>query len=402
MIKQYIDMLVDTGLCSTKSEVLSHFQALGINTNCHDDLVQFKYDLLSVNWNNPITHYCRGTILSIVESETSLIRVKTVAVGFQKFFNWNESFSKYKTDSEFEKIRANIELSQKADGTCILLYYHNGWRCSTLGSIPTGTFGDSDKTFSEMFWELFDIPLKELCVGATYIFELCHEDNQIVTKYDSNRLYYLGSLNCDDTRFNVYRDWRVLSMIKNKECSVKQPVIVTLDPSIRTWEDFGFFVEKHFREGMGKNPEGVVGSLYGRPIFKWKFSDYCLLHKTMTGDDKYVKKSLIERIFKGTLDDIESDLTTSQKEFCSRVKDVLCEIIREYVELVTNLSKQRLETPKDYAFAVDTLISTAKHKEFKGYLYARRTDSISLFDWLQQKMGDHPRYMKFVDMFKLV
>lgn len=401
MIKTYIEMLLDTGLCSTKSEVLSHFEALGVNTNCHEDLVQFKYDLISANWNNPITHYCRGTILSLVETRGTIL-VKTVAVGFQKFFNWNESFSKYKTDSEFEKIRTNIELSQKADGTCILLYYHNGWRCSTLGSIPTGTFGESTKTFGEMFWELFDISLTDLCVGATYIFELCHEDNQIVTKYESNRLYYLGSLNCEDKRHNIYRDWKVLDLIKNEKCSVKQPVTITVDPSVHTWEEFSFFVDKHFREGMGKNPEGVVGSLYGRPIFKWKFSEYCLLHKTMTGDDRFVKKSLVERIFKGTLDDIESELTDSQKAFCNRVKDTLVDVMREYFTIVTDLAKQDLETPRDYAFAVEARISTAKYKEFKGYLFARRITSLTLFEWLQQKAGDKPRYAKFIDMFKSV
>jgi hypothetical protein len=402
MIKEYIESLLTTGLCSTRSEVLSHFQNMGIDTNVQWDLIQFKYNLITADWKNPLTHYCRGTIISWTET-AGCHYINNVAVGFQKFFNRTEAYSVYKSDESFAKFKAHGKLTQKADGTCILLYYLNGWKCSTLGSIPTGPTGDDDRTFGSLFWELFDIPLASLNIGYTYIFELCTEHNQIVTKYDSNRLYYLGIVdNAKAIKSNMIYDWKINDLIEKGESKILLPFSIGLDETVNCWDDLTQFAEKHFSKNMGKNPEGVVGLMFGKPVFKHKFPNYITLHKTMSGDDKYVKKTLIKKIFEGTIDDIQSELTDNQKAFCERVISKITEIVIEYSNTVYDLSRTSYELPRDYASAVEVVVSTLKNKEFKGYLYAHRKTGTTLIGWLKEDAGDKPRYHKFIDLFKLV
>jgi hypothetical protein len=168
----------------TNPEVFLYLKDHGVDYNIFENLIQLKYNLITVDWKHEFVKYCRGTIIDMTSNTYK-------ANPFIKFFNRTELNCQFK-DVDVKNFD-NGKLYKKCDGTCIILYYNNGWKVSTLGSINNTSTLDNGKTYSQMFFELSDIDYDSLNMEHTYIFELCCDVNQIVTKYDSDRIYYLGT-----------------------------------------------------------------------------------------------------------------------------------------------------------------------------------------------------------------
>ena len=375
MIKEYIKGLIDTGLCSTTSEVLSHFKDIGIDSNVYEKYVQLKYNTIFCSWKTPLPFHCRGVILDI----SDISNPQYVATPFTKFFNFGETLSKYKTFEDIQKfIAKGGKLTQKADGTCIVLYYtfDHGWKVSTLGTINPLNVNDNPITFSELFWKQFDLDLIKLRVGTTYIFELCTELNQIVTKYDKRKIFFLSALK--EWKYDSSAFEEISKEIRSGNTLIELPKVEDIPLEIDTIDKFTSFVKEKFSKGLGKNPEGVVGTLNGIPQFKWKFPEYLTLHKTMTGDEKYVRKSLIHHLFNGTLDDLVSELTDAQKEFIESVKTEIKNINDYYMMSLNSIYFEGM-TQKEFALSINKF--KGKYP-FDGYMFIWFKEKVSFYDFL--------------------
>lgn len=90
-LEQYLNDNFPTFSFETLSD---HFKSFGVDISVSKNLYQFKYDQISANWNNPITHFCRGAILHFGK-----FGWEYYARPWNKFFNRQELFSKYLVES---------------------------------------------------------------------------------------------------------------------------------------------------------------------------------------------------------------------------------------------------------------------------------------------------------------
>jgi len=83
------------------------------------------------------------------------------------------------------------------DGTTIRLFNHKDeWRVSTTRCIDAyKSKWSSEKSFGEMFWEIFNRDLLEnLQKTKTYMFVMLHKENRIVIKHRKNLLMYICAI----------------------------------------------------------------------------------------------------------------------------------------------------------------------------------------------------------------
>lgn len=148
-----------------------------------------KYNQFESDFSNPVVIEARGII---VDDNN-----KIVCFPFCKFFNYGEPYAQ-------EINWATATVWEKCDGSLIKLWFDNGWHVSTNGSIDAyRTKLDNDnlvakyKTFGELFDAAVDFDINMFDKRYTHMFELCSPYNQIVVKYSSPTLYYLGSRNME-------------------------------------------------------------------------------------------------------------------------------------------------------------------------------------------------------------
>ncbi|NBP01488.1 MAG: hypothetical protein EBU90_15380 [Proteobacteria bacterium] len=83
------------------------------------------------------------------------------------------------------------------DGTIMRLYnYQDTWCTATTRCITAcDSFWSSEKTFDQMFWEVFDRSILEtLDKSYTYLFVLLHSENRIVVKHNYNSLVFVSRI----------------------------------------------------------------------------------------------------------------------------------------------------------------------------------------------------------------
>lgn len=118
-----------------------------------------------------------------------------------------------------EKLK-NAELEYCEDGTVIRLYnYNNNWFTATSKCINAKkSFWTSQKTFDEMFWDLFPVDnLNSLDSNCTYLFVLINKDNRIVIKHEIDELVFVGVIN--NVTGEIVKDYN----FENETC-IRKPV----------------------------------------------------------------------------------------------------------------------------------------------------------------------------------
>lgn len=159
-----------------------------------DDL----YLLISNETVTPLDIICNGIIL---EKETN----RVICTPQNKLLEIDAK-------NQEEQIHILLDISSKMrmeyceDATRVSLYnYKNKWFTSTTKCIDAKTsFWSSNKSFDELFWEIFDNDFIDvLDPEFTFTFLLIHKDNRIVVNHKFNNLIYVNRIN-NNTQIEDY------------------------------------------------------------------------------------------------------------------------------------------------------------------------------------------------------
>lgn len=372
-LTQYLNANFPIGSTAwTFTDVVNRFMedfGVSVKTEDHTDghkLYQFKYDMLGAKWQFPITHECRGIILRDSDSW------EIVAHPYDKFFNQHEGNCRIFTEADFNAACAKLSFAEKADGTCIMVWYDRWnakWRVSTLGSITTLIIHDSGTTFDTLFRNVVGVDIfKNLAIGSTYIFELCARLNRVVTRYPTDIAYLIGIRHADGQLASY-------DQIKN-EVQHLAPVKLPLFDSfaslgITSLDAAQKYVESKISDkSLGDYPEGfVVYDEFG-PVCKMKNSAYLALHHSLS-DAACTRKAVVAAFFKGSMDDLYPALPEEFQKAADKLKDWLG-AFRVYLnnDIAPLFKGQVFASRKDYAIRVQTLPADAKM--FSGFFFAHQ------------------------------
>lgn len=197
-LKKYIE---DNNI--TNSDKLAESLLADFNIKCRveedqagDNLYTFKYDQINSPKSDKVVQECRGIIL---DSDLNL-----VFKGFNRFFNVGEMLEVTENFNWGE-----FETFEKADGSLIKVYYHNGyWQIGTNGTALArvsmnndGWGGDEAKLFRDEVIKCFGFKHeldfqenahKAFLKGLNYVFEFTSPENRIVTPYKSDQMVLLS------------------------------------------------------------------------------------------------------------------------------------------------------------------------------------------------------------------
>ncbi len=154
----------------------------------------FNYDIMA-DFSDPVVQEARGIILEIYEPD----QAKVAAWPFRKFGNSHESYA-----DPIDWPTARVQ--EKVDGSIIKLWNDpadpSQWRFSSNGCIDADTTLKTGYSLYQLITETKEYRTLQklqkehkLNPEYTYIFELVSPKNQIVIKYDTTKLYHLGTRN---------------------------------------------------------------------------------------------------------------------------------------------------------------------------------------------------------------
>lgn len=339
----------------------------GVNVRKEGEHYLFKYGIIQSNWKEQITRECRGSILKLSNNGWDFL-----SRPWDKFFNQHEGYCPLFEPTKFNKQLNDSVLLEKADGTAIQLWNDGKqWRVSTLGSIIPKNVQDSNITFSELFWKTVGtIHLIELDTSFTYLFELCCDENRIVTKYKKNHAVYLGAR---DRRSGGYLQFEELlydiNMGAFRDANIRLPHLIDpLESSIKTLNDVKTFIENASNdENYGKWSEGFVlyDKNYFHPIAKLKNSRYVSLHSVGGGDIAHSKNQIIDAIFLGHIDDIYEVLSDRLKVFADDIKKSATDLQTNVNKTALNIQRQHFPTRKSFA----AFIKDCADKRVQGFFF---------------------------------
>lgn len=141
---------------------------------------------------SPLQVECNGLIL---EKETN----KVVCMSQNKFVHVNKDSSQVNQIEDLKSTHPRFRMEYCEDGTVIRLYnYNDTWFTATTRCVDARkSYWSSEKTFNDMFWEIFDSSnynVEQLDKTHTYLFILIHKENRIVVNHKYNNLIYIGRI----------------------------------------------------------------------------------------------------------------------------------------------------------------------------------------------------------------
>lgn len=355
----------------TPENVKDDFQkTFQVNVKQEGDLYLFKYGFITVKWSRPEMRECRGSILRPTEKGWEF-----VSRPFDKFFNQHEGHCPIFEPKAFSEALEDVVMYAKADGSCIQLW-HDGkkWRSSTLGTITSGLVYDNKMSFSSLFESVVDsIFWDELDRNNTYLFELCTEENRIVTQYKNDHVVLLAARDRSSGGYLLYKE---LSYEVRKgafrKANIRQPYVVYPHKmGMRTLDDVKEFIESESQntEIHGKYPEGYVVycNKTGHPIAKMKNAQYKSLHHVGGGDIAQTRGKVIDAIFLGFIDDIYDALTEKMKAFADKISKKAADLRAKTLETIANIEKKDFSSRKEFAsYVIDNIDGKMQKFFFKN------------------------------------
>ena len=376
-------------------------EEFGVNIRNEDDLYQFKYNQLVAKWTPHETWECRGSILRRTNGTW-----KFVARPFDKFFNQHEGHSGVHEKAVFDANVHNYFLNEKADGTCIQVWWDdvkNTYRSSTLGTITPFLVGDYEFTFDDLFWKTLGENSKDMITFAkdkTFILELCCTANRIVTKYPEDKIFLLAVRDNESGEYTSRVDSESI-VADHIGLNLHLPYFDSLvSLGINSLEELLLFVNKSTsnKELFGEYPEGFVVYDDSKPVCKIKNEAYLAMHNVSGGDTAHTRNVVIDCFFTNTLDDIYDHLIEPMQEYAEGLKDKVVALFEQIQTVMTEIENSEFETQKDYAMKVQAIAP----KNFYGFFFQKKNEildsekpNMEIFtDWLTLN------YKKFEDYWK--
>lgn len=238
------------------------------------------------NWNE-VTLMCRGLVLDDEQN--------VVCRCMGKFFNWDEQQVEYQEP---------FKLREKMDGSCVMLFYYDGWMTCTRGSFNSDQAIDGFKILLTTPY----VDIESLPKNHTYVFEYIHPDNQIVVDYKGEiAMYYLTSYNND-------------SFKEVDSCSFFPKSVSFI------WEfDKEGMIE--LRDKDEKNKEWYVWVDANWNKFKIKFDNYVQLHRFVSNLTDYSIRQMMYQWM-------------SKKEIVQQCPDELYEWAEEVIDWLTKKASE--------------------------------------------------------------
>ena len=264
---------------------------------------------------------CRGTILQCVKG----VGWRIASRPFEKFFNQQEVACPVYTAAKFNEHVAEYEFVEKADGTMMVLWFRqspglspaNGkWQWSTsTGLIAEERWVRAVSPF--LYLQSASAPIKKekdwnfveetaLDKTRTYVFELCSQETQVITRYTTERIYLLGSLDSASGKTSTQNELDEIALrlrvLRPNRVSAAEAGIVSLQSALQWVEDQAMPSKNGGK--FGDWPEGFVVYHLDRPICKLKNRAYNDRHAFYANDLLHMRNLIIERYFGGTTDDV--------------------------------------------------------------------------------------------------
>jgi hypothetical protein len=151
----------------------------------YPNLIQFKYDMIEADFNNPAVREARGCILD----ENNHWEI--IARPFDKFFNIGEGLA-----APIDWTTAKVQ--EKLDGSLIIMYFYDGkWQVATSGTCDaSGNVNGLNFDFAELFWETFRNSNLVVPPASddllTFMFELMTPYNRVVVNHKKSFLRLIG------------------------------------------------------------------------------------------------------------------------------------------------------------------------------------------------------------------
>lgn len=330
-------------------EIVEHLKKYGlqslkdwnIRVSYHSSYPIFllKYSQIESPLQIKAVQQCRGIILDN--------KFNIVAYPFSKFFNFGETGAHpIDWDSAF--------FTEKVDGSlCTVFYYDNMWHVATSGSVDaSGSVGDWEKSFKELFWETWDSleygePSNK---NMTYMFELMTPYNQIVINHQKSRLVLHG------VRDNITLEEYFPQDYANHNWE-----------TIKVYRDINFNnYESKLKEIPGSEREGFVVVDRNWNRVKIKNEDYVKLHHLVSGTSV---KSLVDLMRNNE----SSEVLTYFPHFIPIFEKIRDKYEKLYQDIVLHYNcaifsaKKRPPTDKEFAeYALQFKFSDALFKMKKG------------------------------------
>lgn len=216
---------------------------------------------------NKTTIMCRGLILDYMG--------RIVGRPFPKFFNVDE-ISQFRNNLHFLYGVKYSQLPQtqftaypKMDGSLGVVFFNpqsEAWELASRGSFES----DQAVVGNRLLHEKYSDMLQYLKIGQTYMVEIIYPENRIVLDYQGRKeLTLLACIN-NETGKDNWDEFKMLNRLGWKDIAQKQI------PDIKYLDQLQFVQEV-------ENEEGYVLVFDNGFRLKYKFSEYCRLHKIMTG-----------------------------------------------------------------------------------------------------------------------
>jgi hypothetical protein len=351
-----VQKLVDSGYISKRKHPTQDLWILNYTTKTQ----------LDRNWNTE-TIACRGLIIND--------RGQIVSRPFKKFFNVSElSYFRNHLHNLYgvkysEIFNMPFTVHEKLDGSLGISYWDKKGRraVSTRGSFESEQSAVATRILNTKYKDV------ELDRNLTYLFEIIYKDNRIVVDYgDVEDLYLIAVV---DTR-------------SGEELSLSNFVHLPF-PQPKLYE--GIYGLEELCHKQEENKEGFVLNFGNGFRAKFKFDEYCRLHKIMTGvtprrvleqlradqdlnvwldkvpDEFYKEVEQIALDFRSAYDKIEREAKEEYKKIVDEVDPLEIGIDRKRFALLASKSKNAgllfsMLDNRDYSEAIWRRLAENLHK----------------------------------------
>ena len=345
---------------------LVNFQKIG-------NLVQGNYSDIDV-WQSRWTEDACAWRGKIIDIKNSII----LAHPFDKFWNLGEHTATFKKCSNLFNSTSSV-IWEKLDGTLIIIWYgENGWQFATRGCLHYS--GKEDHlNFPKLAREVLNEvspKWKFLPASQTYMFELIHPDNRIVTDYGKRRDMVLTGIRADNCNESPH------SVLKYYENIYDFHI-----PKIVKFNDFDYFMQYvdnyhdlMISEGFVITFENATEVLYRVKI---KTEQYRIIKRIINGS---TPKNMLPKFQNNTfLEFIRECPPEFHGKLASYGKNVFARLAIIF-NTYKALCNMEAETKKDFAICVQTYVEDDLHKFMYGLRNNRdilamlRKDDLTYYD----------------------